>query len=871
MAKSPAAILVDSSGHTVGIVLDGSIYRLQAESKVVRASDGSQINPATEETLASIKGTDGIKKIADALPAGDNNIGNVDLASAIPAGDNNIGNVDLASAIPAGDNNIGNVDLASAIPAGDNNIGNVDLASAIPAGTNEIGKVAQGTKAAAANAWPLYVVDSSGNSVGVVLDGAVYRFRTETKVVRTSDGAQINPATEETLASIKGTDGIKKITDALPAGDNNIGNVDLASAIPAGDNNIGNVDLASAIPAGTNEIGKVAQGTKAAAANAWPLYVVDSSGNSVGVVLDGAIYRFRTEAKVVRASDGAQINPATEETLAAAKTDLDNIYTRQADGNQKAEVSKWIGSASPTVGQKAMAASLPVTLAQDQTPTPHAADVLGTITALDGTVGMAVAGYAGVAVVLSGTWVASLVFEVSSDGGSTWIASSFLSPAGSYDIPIPSVTHVATGNGTYRGVGVPTSTHVRVRASLYTSGTVGVRLVASPVPLQQSFTLSGVMQNVLASVGNTSNVNLATGATFTGATESSLGVAGIQVTFKASHNCTLSLQQSQDGVNWDISDTYLVAPDTAFAQTFQAVSFYYRVVVTNTGGGTTTYFRLGTALCPIVEAVPRTLGQKPMAGSLAVAIASDQSPIAVTAIPLTAISGMEFGLVNYGNTSNVLTSIRATTYNEQLSNFTGSVRSSSVNDTSAGTGARTVEIEYFDQTGTGPYTETVTLNGTTAVNLSNLNHCFIQKMRVLSVGSSGYNQGTISLYAGANATGTVVGSIGYGLGLTGVGDNRTLWAHRYVVLGKKASLYTMLVGTTGNQSGYMVFRVRTPLVANSAEIQVSEFFIVAPGISSTSRALATPIEVTGFALVTMYVVLNGTNQACYGAFDYSEQ
>lgn len=60
-----------------------------------------------------------------ALPAGTNNIGDVDVLS-IAAGNNNIGDVDVAS-IAAGDNNIGNVDLASAIPAGTNNIGDVDV------------------------------------------------------------------------------------------------------------------------------------------------------------------------------------------------------------------------------------------------------------------------------------------------------------------------------------------------------------------------------------------------------------------------------------------------------------------------------------------------------------------------------------------------------------------------------------------------------------------------------------------------------------------------------------------------------------------------------------------------------------------------
>jgi hypothetical protein len=69
------------------------------------------------------------------------------VTAAIPAGTNNIGDVDIAS-IAAGDNNIGNVDIAS-IAAGDNNIGNVDLASAIPAGTNLIGSVAAGLSTSA--------------------------------------------------------------------------------------------------------------------------------------------------------------------------------------------------------------------------------------------------------------------------------------------------------------------------------------------------------------------------------------------------------------------------------------------------------------------------------------------------------------------------------------------------------------------------------------------------------------------------------------------------------------------------------------------------------------------------------------------------
>lgn len=78
-----------------------------------------------------------------ALPAGTNNIGDVDIASAIPAGTNNIGDVDVAS-IAAGDNNIGNVDIVTmpdvTLGVGNNNIGDVDIAS-IAAGNNNIGDV----------------------------------------------------------------------------------------------------------------------------------------------------------------------------------------------------------------------------------------------------------------------------------------------------------------------------------------------------------------------------------------------------------------------------------------------------------------------------------------------------------------------------------------------------------------------------------------------------------------------------------------------------------------------------------------------------------------------------------------------------------
>lgn len=64
-------------------------------------------------------------------------------------------------------------------------------------------------------------------------------------------------AGNERGANVNASNELSVAVGSIAAGDNNIGNVDVASALPAGDNNIGNVDIASAIPAGDNNIGNV--------------------------------------------------------------------------------------------------------------------------------------------------------------------------------------------------------------------------------------------------------------------------------------------------------------------------------------------------------------------------------------------------------------------------------------------------------------------------------------------------------------------------------------------------------------------------------------------------------------------------------------
>ena len=117
------------------------------------------------------------------------------------------------------------------------------------------------------------------------------------------------------------------------------------------------------------------------------------------------------------------------------------------------------------------------------------------------------------------------------------------------------------------------------------------------------------IQSVYASTKNSWNTQLAPSAIFYGTNETTLGVNAIQVVLKADQNCTVYVDQSSDNINYDIADAYAYyAALGGESWTTQAVGSSYRIRVLNLSStGSTTTFRLGTALCPMVEAVPRAL------------------------------------------------------------------------------------------------------------------------------------------------------------------------------------------------------------------------------------------------------------------------
>jgi len=105
-------------------------------------------------------------------------------------------------------------------------------------------------------------------------------------------------------------------------------------------------------------------------------------------------------------------------------------------------------------------------------------------------------------------------------------------------------------------------------------------------------------------------------------------------------------------------------------------------------------------------------------------------------------------------------------WNEPTVGQVFTMTSTSAADTSAGTGARTVQVSGLISSTGLLANETITLNGTSWVTLTN-NYQMIHRLIVLTAGTGGVNAGTI--YAVGNTDGTVTAQIN-------IGNNQTLMA-----------------------------------------------------------------------------------------------
>lgn len=231
--------------------------------------------------------------------------------------------------------------------------------------------------------------------------------------------------------------------------------------------------------------------------------------------------------------------------------------------------------------------------------------------------------------------------------------------------------------------------------------------------------------------------------------------------------------------------------------------------------------------------------------------------------------GADFTFGDVASTTTAQKVVRRTTYNEQTVNAQRSFSSANANDdgSPAGTGARTLKFIYYDQTGAGPFSETLTLNGTGCVSTVATNIAFIEQMHVMTVGSTGSNVGIITMYVNAACGGGTIGTIA-------ATDNQTFWAHHYVPTGKVANVTGISAGSTSTTVGcgaLFVLRSKNLSVADAAEGIVSDFVRLYGQSSTFSRTYISPIKVTGPARLLLHVTPECSSAITYrAAIDFFE-
>ncbi len=245
---------------------------------------------------------------------------------------------------------------------------------------------------------------------------------------------------------------------------------------------------------------------------------------------------------------------------------------------------------------------------------------------------------------------------------------------------------------------------------------------------------------------NCSYTPLNNGDSFTGVWEPMDGLPSIIVSLLTDQDGTLYLEQSADTTQVDSTLTCDVSANVKETQKIIPTMMYYRTRFVNDSGANQTVFRLQTRVGH--EGILSSLLSSP--------IQDDASGIVARILDteLLMASGKFTGLsiVNkFGRNPDVDTGTVPEDIWDGGGVYTGfpvstaetvQVFSSSANDTSAGTGARTIRITGLDSN-YNALSETITLNGTTPVTSTNIFRR-VHTAAVLTAGSGDFNAGTIT-------------------------------------------------------------------------------------------------------------------------------
>lgn len=223
------------------------------------------------------------------------------------------------------------------------------------------------------------------------------------------------------------------------------------------------------------------------------------------------------------------------------------------------------------------------------------------------------------------------------------------------------------------------------------------------------------------------------------------------------------------------------------------------------------------------------------------------------------IAGRANGYI--GTSATTAKAIRATVYTPQGTNAQRSIVSTSTSDKTGSTGATSITINYLN-TSFQLKQDTVTLNGTVAVNTNATDIAFIESLVVASVGTQGGgNIGTINLMTGTAGGGTAWASIA-------PSDNTTYYAHHYVPAGVTCYLLNVSGGATAAAGAVTVNHSGNPSSTTTPQLGLGGTYPHLAG-GNEDHSFVVPVAIPGPDLIWLVERPNAsTTSTAYGTFEY---
>lgn len=178
-----------------------------------------------------------------------------------------------------------------------------------------------------------------------------------------------------------------------------------------------------------------------------------------------------------------------------------------------------------------------------------------------------------------------------------------------------------------------------------------------------------------------------------------------------------------------------------------------------------------------------------------------------------------------------------------------SIKSSHVMDNQTSIGARSVHVHFLNSTGYEK-TETVFLNGTSAVDTASINIRFVNKVHTQTVGSNGVTGGTVKIYKKTDATAIY--------NLISAGGNMSLTSSRMVPYGK--TLYVKRWSVSATNQKRVVVRLRATADAGESVSGIFLFHDTVNLIDSVYvKEYAVPLKIPALSVlkVSAWATLQG--------------